>query len=532
MFKPPFKCAEFSQKPSKTTWRTLVEQSLANETGEAALTTHTYDGIAISPLYDQHDQAKEEQAPLRRIKTETARARPWNIIQLVDIKEPREANNQIKHDLATGADGVLVSLPSPISFGASGVNLQTKKDIATLLGDIDLTNKTFCLTNGPSNFATAAGVLHHLAKATQDLSSLKGSFGFDPIALFAMTGSCPEKTSPPLAQWVDAAHDIQSNNIGLKSFTASGHLWQLAGASEAQELAYIIASALAYVRALEASGFTVEASFAAIDLSLTVTNDIFFSIAKCRALRLLWRKIKNASNVSNPTNIRAEMSYLHMTKADPEMNMLRAVAATLAAGLGTVDALTLRPYTSINGCANAAARRLALNTQLIAQEESHIGQIEDPTAGSWYIENLTEALCQKTWEIFQTIEQAGGMLKFLQNGDVKRQIDPIRQARREDVKMGKTPIIGVTLFPNHEKQSARCEAEQPTTPVADQDQQTISSLAEPDKGELWKALQTHLSEGHTIPSLSAALSANQTPIEAITSLERLERFADVEGEQP
>ena len=105
--------------------------------------------------------------------------------------------------------------------------------------------------------------------------------------------------------------------------------------------------------------------------------------------------------------------------------MLRATAATVAAGLGNVDALVLLPFSAAHGVANQDARRLALNTQIIAQEESHIGLVEDPAAGSWYVENITNELAEKAWEIFQATEQAGGMIKYLKSGKAKTMIDQI-----------------------------------------------------------------------------------------------------------
>ena len=447
----------------------MVEKSLKGQSLEQALGAQTYDGILIKPLYDENDHKPTSDFPLaktnqRGVSSTNPRPspRPWQILQLIDHPDLKAANAQLKQDLSSGADGALLALPSPMSFGASSLTIKTEGDIKTLLAGCDLTDKSLHLTSGPTNLLAATALLTQLPDLMEDPSTLRGSLGFDPLSLCALEGQSPKEQNH-LAPWIELVKKGREQNLSISGFTASGRVWQQAGASEAQELAYIIASALAYARALNASGLSITESFAAIDLSLTVTSEIFLSIAKCRALRLLWQTISEASGAKAPLHIRAEMSYLHQTKHAPEMNMLRATACAIGAGTGTADSLVLVPYTSADTSTKASAtkaRRYALNTQLIAQEESHIGKVEDPAAGAWYIESLTEALCNKAWSIFQQSEQAGGLLNQLQDGTAQKAINDVWQARKNDFATGKTPLIGVTLFPNLEEK--RSEAAEPS----------------------------------------------------------------------
>ncbi|MGH1405577.1 MAG: methylmalonyl-CoA mutase family protein [Rhodomicrobiaceae bacterium] len=441
-------------------WRGLVEKSLNGKTIDQALTYKTYDGIEIKPLYTQDDVTSEAGSAFLKAgnkqesaaSTETnlfSNSRPWQILQLTDIPSLKSANKQIKIDLDGGASGLYLAISNDIPFASAELPIYSGRDYETLFDGVDVAGRSIYFTNGREAIVNAANFVSYLKGQESDLSKIEGSFGFDPLSIFACMGSFPEPEDEALDNWLDAAMAIKDSGSKMSSFTASGRTWQQAGGSEAMELGYTLATALTYLRGLTKAGLSIDEALTQVDISLTTNGDIFLSTAKLRAMRLLWSKICEESGAkTKPTKFIAEMSYLGLTKADPEVNMLRATAATVAAGLGNVDALVLLPFSAAHGVANQDARRLALNTQIISQEESHIGQVEDPAAGSWYVESLTNQLAEKAWDIFQQTEKLGGMAKCLKSGHVKSTIDQVREAQINDIATGKKEITGVTTFPN------------------------------------------------------------------------------------
>ena len=187
---------------------------------------------------------------------------------------------------------------------------------------------------------------------------------------------------------------------------ADGRIIHNAGGSEAQELAFAIAAAVDYLRALEASGVPLDAARGMIYFRLAADADEFLTIAKFRAIRKLWARVEAACGLApKPTTVAAETAWRMMTKRDPYVNMLRTTIAVTAAGLGGADNIAVLPHTAALGLPDAFARRVARNTQLILLEESNLAKVADPAAGSGAIEDLTAKLCAAAWAQFQEIEQ-------------------------------------------------------------------------------------------------------------------------------
>ena len=178
---------------------------------------------------------------------------------------------------------------------------------------------------------------------------------------------------------------------------ADGRIIHNAGGSEAQELAFALASAVAYLRALEAAGIAIETARDAIYFRLTADDDQFLTMAKFRAARKLWARIEASCGLApKPVLLTAETAWRMMTRRDPYVNMLRNTIAVAAAGFGGADAITALPHTAPLGLPDAFARRVARNTQLVLLEESNLARVADPAAGSGAIEALTAAalLCR------------------------------------------------------------------------------------------------------------------------------------------
>jgi methylmalonyl-CoA mutase len=182
---------------------------------------------------------------------------------------------------------------------------------------------------------------------------------------------------------------------------------------------------------------------------LAVDADQFLSIAKLRALRLLWARIEEACGLAaKPAFVSAVTAWRMLTKRDPWVNLLRATVAAFSAGLGGADAVTVLPFTAALGLPDRFARRLARNTQLILIEEAHLAKVADPAAGAGAIGELTAQLCGAAWTLFQEIEAAGGAVPALAAGLIQRKVAAVRAAREAAVATRRDPLTGTSAFPD------------------------------------------------------------------------------------
>jgi methylmalonyl-CoA mutase len=200
---------------------------------------------------------------------------------------------------------------------------------------------------------------------------------------------------------------------------------------------------------LENGGIALDAARSAISFRLIADADQFLTMAKFRALRLLWARIEQACGLTPKTIfIAAETAWRMLTQRDSDVNMLRATMATFAAGLGGANAITVLPHTLALGLPDPFARRVARNTQLVLLEESNLAKVSDPAAGAGGIEALTQQLCDSAWSQFQAIEKAGGVFAALEQNLIQRKAAATRTARETDVARRKTVLTGASEFPN------------------------------------------------------------------------------------
>jgi methylmalonyl-CoA mutase len=336
------------------------------------------------------------------------------------------------------------------SIGAFGFGLDARATaVASLLRDIHL-DAGIALDieadGQPENIAsavTAAVAARGTAPAAVDIR-----FGFDPIGIIATGGHAPSWSADHgrVARQIRALAD---QGYRGPFAVADGRAIHNAGGSEAQELAFAIAVALAYLRALEESGAPLAEARRMIYFRLAADADQFLTTAKFRALRALWARVETACGLApRPAFVAAQTAWRMMTKRDPFVNVLRATMAVVAAGLGGADAVTVLPHTAAIGLPDRFARRIARNTQLILLEESSLAKVADPAAGAGGFESLTHALCETAWALFQEIEKAGGIDPALAQGLVQAKVAAVRAEREKAVARRKDALTGTSEFPD------------------------------------------------------------------------------------
>jgi methylmalonyl-CoA mutase len=184
-----------------------------------------------------------------------------------------------------------------------------------------------------------------------------------------------------------------------------------------------------------------------VGIALAIDCDLFLAIAKLRAMRLLWRNLLAACSLPwQPLALHGESSWRMMTAREANMNLLRAVAAGFAAGIGGVDSMSILPHSLVVGLPDGFARRMARNIQILLIEESHLHHVADPGSGAGYIETLTHALASRAWKVFQEVERRGGIVQTLASGYIRELIEAAAKKRAQAVSLGHRAIVGVSEF--------------------------------------------------------------------------------------
>jgi methylmalonyl-CoA mutase len=417
-------------------WQKLVEQVLKGSSFEK-LSSKTYDGLAIEPLYVR---AKEGRAVAGRAPGE-----PWQVMARIDHPDPAAANKQALEDLENGANGLVLAFAGAIGAHGFGVPPDSLPRVlegahldAGISIELDLSPQAKDAAPALAALVAAKG----LKPAVVDIR-----FGFDPLGAMATAGwttaPWPELARP----FAKIVLDLSSKGFHGPFAVADGRVVHDAGGSEAQELAFALAVAVAYLRALEAAGINLEDARRMIFFRLAADADQFLTMAKFRSFRKLWARVEEASGLeSKPAFVAAETAWRMLTKRDPYVNMLRATLATFAAGLGGADAIGVMPFTAALGLPDAFARRIARNTQLILREESSLAKVGDPAAGSGGFEDLTAKLCRAAWTLFQEIEAAGGAWPALERGLIQKKVAAVCAGHEQATKDGREPLTGTTIF--------------------------------------------------------------------------------------
>jgi methylmalonyl-CoA mutase len=437
-------------------WRKLVDGVLKGAPFERRLIAKTYDGVRIEPLYSRDPQAEPVLGRMPGL--------PWQIIQRLDHPDPALANRQALEDLEGGATGLALVFAG--AAGAHGFGLDASvPTLRRVLDGVQLDAGIWLAVDGASPAATAVADLLRAGAVTPSACQVR--FGLDPL------GELARGTAS--GTWSEAASNLTRviEGIAGQGFTgpfaaADGRPIHAAGGSEAQELAYVLATAVSYLRVLEGAGHALNDARRMMFFRLAADADQFLTIAKFRALRKLFARVEQACGLQpEPIFISAETAWRMMTQRDPWVNVLRTTMAAFAAGLGGADSVTVLPFTAALGLPDAFARRLARNTQLILLEEANLARVADPAAGSGGLEALTQQLCAVAWALFQEIEAAGGASTALESGLIQRKIAATRTERESAVARGRDPLTGTSEFPDiHELPVSVLEPAPTTRPTA------------------------------------------------------------------
>jgi methylmalonyl-CoA mutase len=439
---------------SEADWRKAAEASLKGRAFDS-LVSRTSDAIALQPLYPRREGPRASRGD----------AGAWRALARLDHPDAAAANEQALDDLAGGADGLQVVFAG--AAGAYGFGL-AKFDSATLHRAFDGVRfdgrRRFELDLGPEAEGQAIGFAGLVERSGADPAALDLAFGLDPIGALARSGRAARAWRDEAPALARLAASLKGKGFAGPFVAADARCVHAAGGTPAQELAFALASALAYMRALGDNGLALDEARAAVAFRLTADADQFVALAKFRALRLLWARVGEVCGLApRPARIHAESAWRGLSARDPYVNVMRGASAAFAAGLGGADSVAVLPHTQALGLPDARARRLARNAQLILLEESHLGFVADPAAGAGAFEALTKELCEKAWGLFQGLEGEGGLPRALASGRFQRVVAEAAEKLARDAASLRAPMTGVSAHPD--LQEAKGEV-LPATPPA------------------------------------------------------------------
>ncbi|MDJ0464141.1 methylmalonyl-CoA mutase family protein [Streptomyces sp. H27-C3] len=435
-------------------WQSLVAgvlrktgKDVPDTAAESLLSTAFDDGLTARPLYTAADGAYADSsgypgfAPFVRGGTPAGGAvSGWDVRQRHDRPDPVRTNEAVLADLENGVASIWLSV------GAVGVPVS---GIDRALAGVYLDLAPVVLDAG-AEFAEATRELLRLyeERGVAPEAAL-GNLGADPLGHAARSGD-----HSALASHTESAAALAAlcheEYPGLRALTVDALPYHEAGASAAQELGCSLATGVSLLRDLTSAGLSVEAACGQLEFRYAATADQFLTIAKLRAARRVWARVAEACGARSAAGAQrqhAVTSSVMMSRRDPWVNMLRTTVASLAAGVGGADAVTVLPFDHALGLPDAFARRIARNTSTILVEESHVGRVIDPAGGSWYVEQLTDELARAAWAWFQEIERAGGQAAALGSGLVSERIGATWQGRKKQLAKRREPITGVSEFP-------------------------------------------------------------------------------------
>lgn len=429
-------------------WRSLVEKALKGSDFDKRLVTRTADGLKIAPLYTRGDalpsaaNAIPGAPPYTRGTKATRDGLGWDIRSFNIESDPKVLNAAILEDLEGGVTSI------GLQIGGNGLPA-TREALSAALAGVLLDVCPIVLVAGENSFDAALTLIAEWEAKGIKASDRQGSFGSDPLGTLAMTGRLAEPIDTALARAV-ALMKTTADSPRVQVMTADGVVAHVAGASEAQELAFMLAALVSYLRAADEGGVPPVEALPKINVALAADIDEFSTIAKLRAARrLIWRVADacGAGDAASAVRVNCPTSYRIMAKRDPWTNILRTTIACAGAALGGADSIVVLPFTFALGKPDAFARRVARNIQIVCQEESHLGRVNDPAGGSWYVENLSDDIAKKAWEIFQDIEARGGLLSCLRSNVIQEMIAKTADARAKSIATIRQELTGVNAFP-------------------------------------------------------------------------------------
>jgi methylmalonyl-CoA mutase len=437
----------------------------------SALNWKTPDGIIVKPLYTAEDTASLPYAntlpgfePFLRGPQATMYAvRPWTIRQYAGFSTAEESNAFYRKALAAGGQGVSVAFDLAThrgydsdhprvtgDVGKAGVAIDSVEDMKILFNEIPLDKVSVSMTMNGAVLPVLAGYVVAAEEQGVSQDKLSGTIQNDILKEFMVRNTYIYPPEPSMKIIGDIIEYTSKNMPKFNSISISGYHMQEAGANQALEMAFTLADGKEYVKTAIAKGMDVDDFAGRLSFFWAVGMNFYLEIAKMRAARLLWCRIMKGFDAKNPKSLmlrtHSQTSGWSLTEQDPYNNVVRTTIEAMAAVFGGTQSLHTNSLDEAIALPTEFSARIARNTQLIIQEETHITNVIDPWAGSYMMESLTQEMADKAWAIIEEVEAMGGMTKAVDSGWAKLKIEAAAAEKQARIDSGKDVIVGVNKY--------------------------------------------------------------------------------------
>ena len=438
----------FAEFPAVTTeqWEEVITKDLKGADYDKKLVWKTIEGFNVRPYYRAENLADIKfrdtlpgQFPFVR---GTKKSNEWLIRQDFCACENLEEANKLALDaLMKGANSIGFELPH---------RALDEKEMAVLLKDICLQaiEVNFCGCCPGKTRGTLDSFLKYAEAQGVAKDEIRASFDFSPLHALTVKGRFCDDAFDKLADCVKAVAAYP----GIRVVAVKACDFNSAGSSISQELGYAMAIGSEYMTALTDRGLDAAEVARRIKFIFAISGNYFFEIAKFRAARVLWANIVKAYGVEDldamKIKVHAVTSSWNQTVYDAYVNMLRGTTEAMSAALAGVDSIVVLPFDHAFRAPNEFSNRIARNTQSILKEEAHFDKVEDPGAGSYYIETLTSSIAKAAWDIFKSVDEKGGYVEAFKAGDVQAAVKAVSDKRDQAIAKRRDTILGTNQYPN------------------------------------------------------------------------------------
>ena len=509
----------------------------------------TPEGIKIKPLYTAEDLAELDNVntlpgmdPYIRGPYPTMYAgRPWTIRQYAGFSTAKESNAFYKKNLAAGQKGLSVAFDLAThrgydsdnprvagDVGKAGVAIDSVEDMKILFDQIPLDQMSVSMTMNGAVIPIMANYIVAAEEQGVSQDKLSGTIQNDILKEFLTRNTYIYPPAPSMRAVSDIIAYCSKNMPKFNTISISGYHMMEAGANSVQQTAFTIADGVEYVKSAIAAGLDVDDFAPRLSFFFGIGMNFFMNIAMLRAARYLWHEEMSKFNPKKPNSLKlrthCQTSGWSLTEQDPYNNVIRTTIECMAAVLGGTQSLHTNSFDEAIGLPTEFSARIARNTQIIVQEETHICNVIDPMGGSYYVESLTNSIITEARKLINEIEKLGGMAKAIESGMPKKLIEEAAAKTQARIEQGKDVIVGVNKYKLNK------EEEVPVLEISDEVRvEQIASLkkikAERDNAATAKALEnvTKAAENgeNLLEAAVAAVRARATVGEISDAMEKV-----------
>ncbi len=426
-------------------WEAKINADLKGRDYERALVWKTYEGFKVRPYY--RDENLKELNYLDTLPGEFPFVRgnkktdnDWLVRQNIFVTDFAEANKKALEILGKGV--------TSLGFLFSNCNKITKPDLAVLLKDICLESAEINLVCPTDSSNCAKLFAEYVSEGKWNNENVIASASIDPIGTFILKGKLDKNAVARLKPAIEKTSQLSNFRI----VGVHGKFFANSGSSIVQELAFSLAQGAEYLTQLTDAGLNIDEVAKSIKFNFGIGNNYFMEIAKLRAARLLWAQIVKSYNPVSDDSAKliahSETNRFNKTVYDPYVNMLRTQTETMSAALGGAHSITVLPFDAIFEETTEFSERIARNQQALLKEESYLDKIADPSAGSYYIENLTASLVDEAWKLFLAVQEKGGFIAAFKESFIQNEIKEMAAKRDKNIALRRENLLGTNQFPN------------------------------------------------------------------------------------